>query len=289
MKILDIDFLIIGATKSATTWLQRSLQLDPMVYMPNPELHFFSREYERGEDWYCEQFKVPATARLVGEKSNSYLESIEAAARIHAALPSVKLIAQLRNPIERAYSDYCMLFRRGEVGREIARHLDPRSPSGSRFLGWGLYYKQLQPFLDLFPSDRLLLLLYDDMSIDPDAQVVRARNHLGLPPASSGIKVNEKVKDRDSAVLSPTLRTLFRPLKPVLAPVRETKPFKFLHALAARRTAYPPLTGELRKRLSEYFAQDVESLGRHMGRDLSAWSAEEATTSEADGAKRVLR
>ena len=47
-RMEDIDFLIIGAAKSATTWLQRSLQADPAVYMPDPELHYFSREYHRG-------------------------------------------------------------------------------------------------------------------------------------------------------------------------------------------------------------------------------------------------
>ena len=56
MRLDDIDFLIIGATKSATTWLQKSLQIDPQVAMPDPELHYFSREFDRGDDWYLAQF-----------------------------------------------------------------------------------------------------------------------------------------------------------------------------------------------------------------------------------------
>ena len=75
MLMEDIDFLIIGATKSATTWLQRSLQADPLVSMPDPELHYFSREYSRGDDWYLSQFAATASPSLSGEKSNSYLES----------------------------------------------------------------------------------------------------------------------------------------------------------------------------------------------------------------------
>src|SRR5882672_5350922 len=55
MQMNDIDFLIIGATKSATTWLQQCLQQDPSIYMPDPELHYFSREFHRGDKWYLDQ------------------------------------------------------------------------------------------------------------------------------------------------------------------------------------------------------------------------------------------
>ena len=75
MTLDDIDFLIIGATKSATTWLQKSLQTDPRIAMPEPELHYFSREFDRGDDWYLAQFPKNAAGLVAGEKSNSYLES----------------------------------------------------------------------------------------------------------------------------------------------------------------------------------------------------------------------
>ena len=123
MKLADIDFLVIGATKSATTWLQRSLQADPDVFMPDPELHYFSRELQLGDDWYLDQFAGAAPGQRIGEKSNSYLEDPQAAARIARSLPRARLVAQLRSPIERAYSDYCMMYRRGEVGRDVARYL----------------------------------------------------------------------------------------------------------------------------------------------------------------------
>ena len=82
MHFKDIDFIIIGAAKSATTWLQKQLQTDPAVYMPDPELHYFSREYDRGSDWYFSQFNEELKDRVVGEKSNSYLYEPEAAARL---------------------------------------------------------------------------------------------------------------------------------------------------------------------------------------------------------------
>ena len=125
MQLKDIDFVIIGAAKSATTWLQTQLQSDPSVYMPDPELHYFSREYARGTDWYLSQFAEGRRDKLVGEKSNSYLYVPEAAARLHRDVPQAKLIAQLRHPVERAYSSYCMLYRRGQVGGDIEKYLNP--------------------------------------------------------------------------------------------------------------------------------------------------------------------
>ena len=147
MQFSDIDFIIIGAAKCATTWLQTQLQSDTAVYMPDPELHYFSREYTRGQDWYLSQFTEEGIGRTVGEKSNSYLDVPEAAVRLHRDLPQVKLIAQLRNPVERAYSDYCMLFRRGEVGADIEAHLDPSLAEDNRFLIGGHYASQLQPYI----------------------------------------------------------------------------------------------------------------------------------------------
>ena len=73
MQAEDINFLIIGAAKSATTWLQQTLQADPAVSMPDPELHYFSRFYDRGHNWYFDQFPKTEGKKLIGEKSNSYL------------------------------------------------------------------------------------------------------------------------------------------------------------------------------------------------------------------------
>ena len=82
----NIRFLIFGAAKSATTWLQRSLERSPTISMPSPELHYFSDEYHRGADWYLSQFDFSKPDAIVGEKSNTYLTQPEAAERIREAL-----------------------------------------------------------------------------------------------------------------------------------------------------------------------------------------------------------
>ncbi|WP_265518333.1 sulfotransferase family protein [Nitratireductor luteus] len=287
MTFDDIHFLIIGATKSATTWLQRSLQADPVVSMPDPELHYFSREFARGDDWYLAQFPLNDGERVVGEKSNSYLERPEAADRIARKVPNAKLVVQLRNPVERAYSDYCMMYRRGEVGSDIERYLDPTLSHDTRLIGAGLYYRQLQIYFDRFPDERILVTLYETVGACPKEQLARVRNFLGLSDDGSDHLLRGKVKDKTVPMLSPAMRRLFRPLKPVVAPLRETTSFRRLHAAFAKEIHYPPLPNALRQRLIDHYEPDVDMLGRLLRRDLSHWLRGSLEMPGSDGERRA--
>lgn len=280
MKMDNLDFLIIGATKSATTWLQRSLQADPAVFMPDPELHYFSREYHRGDAWYFAQFAGAAEDRLIGEKSNSYLESAEAAKRIARALPWARLVVQLRNPIDRAYSDYCMMYRRGEVGRDVERYLDPRRPQETRLLTAGLYHGQLSRYYDLFPAERILVTLFETIRTAPERQSAAVRIFLGLPDRAATF-VEGKVKDKTTPMLSPMLRRLLRPMKPAVAPLRNTPYFRKVHAIFAAEIQYPPFPDRLRRQLRDFYSRDVEALGGLIGRDLSGWLDGAARSADA--------
>ena len=271
MMLQDIDFLIIGATKSATTWLQKSLQADPAVFMPDPELHYFSREFERGDEWYLHHFDEAAGFRAIGEKSNSYLEDAAAAERIAQKLPRAKLVAQLRSPVERAYSDYCMMFRRGEVGRDVARYLDPRRPQETRLLRAGFYARQLQVYYDRFPAEKLLVTFYEAIRTGAEEQLATVRAFLSLPADPTAQFVQRKVKDKTTPMLSPGLRRILGPMKPMAAPFRASTLFRSLHSALAGEIRYSPLPEDVRNRLVDYYASDVEALGRLIGRDLSGW------------------
>lgn len=271
MRMQDVDFLIIGATKSATTWLQRSLQADPLVSMPDPELHYFSREYGRGDEWYLSQFPANGSALITGEKSNSYLEDQAAAGRIASKLPNVKLVAQLRNPVERAYSHYCMMYRRGEVSQHIEAYLEPHKSSDPRLINGGFYCRQLRAYYDRFPSERLLVTFYETIKAQPEQQLAAVRTFLGLPAGELSKAISSKVKDKTTPMLSPGLRHLLSPIKPAVAPFRDNRYFRKLHAALATEISYSPFPDEIRNRLIDYYAPDVEALGRLVGRDLSGW------------------
>jgi hypothetical protein len=265
------DFIIVGAPKAATTWLLTMLQQQPRVYMPAPELHFFSREHERGRDWYAAQFAAARPGQLVGEKSASYLADPRAAARIRAALPEVRLIVQLRNPVERAYSDYCMLLRRGEVDAEIGRYLDSERTPLRRFLDDGLYARHLAAFLELFPRERLKILLYDDIKRDPAGVFDEVTSFLGLVDPVRPDGPGKRVKDKEAPMLPLAVRRLLAPLKGAARPWRGHPLFERARALLAQPVLYPPLDDALRRRLGAFYAADVRALERLLGRDLGGW------------------
>lgn len=271
MNITDVNFLIIGATKSATTWLQRSLQKDPDILMPDPEVHFFSREFHRGQDWYLAQFPSHEGQPFIGEKSNSYLEAPLAASRIHASLGDVKLLAQLRNPIDRAYSDYCMLFRRGEVNSDIAQYLDPRTAADNRFLRGGRYHRQLERYYDLFPSSQLLVVFYEDLLVQPEAQLRKVRHYLGALNDSYASPVTGRIKDKNMPIVGGSHSSYLKWLKPVVSPFRSTRAYKAAKRRFSQTVEYSPLGTELRARLVDYYSEDTEKLGKVIGRDLSGW------------------
>lgn len=272
MKMHDVDFLIIGAAKSATTWLQAQLQAASSIYMPDPELHYFSRKYARGEKWYIEQFKTAQGTRLVGEKSNSYLSDPKAANRIHNALPNIKLIAQLRNPIDRAYSDYCMLFRRGEVGPDIENYLDPNKATENRFLNDGNYAHQLQPYIDLFGKDCLLVLDFQNVAKHPKGQINAMCQHLDFDISLTMAAPTGKVKDKTIERISPQMRKQLSWLKPMVKPFRQAKAFRAVWASLAKKPEYPVLPPKLRNIMQEYYSDTNAQLEKITDWSIDHWS-----------------
>lgn len=265
------SFVIIGAAKAATTWLSSVLRQQPVVFMPEPEVHFFNRNFERGLSWYAEWFAAASNGQLIGEKSASYLADPAVPARLARLLPDLRLIVQLRNPIERAYSDYCMLLRRGEVDTDVARYVDPHRTPTRRFVDDGLYARHLRHFLDFYPREQVKILLYDDIARSPDTVLRDVAQFIDLadpvmPAARAG-----RVKDKETPMLPLSARRLLRPLKGAARPLRKNDLFCRLHGWLARPISYPSLPDESRRRLAAYYEDDVHQLGHLINRDLGGW------------------
>lgn len=263
-------FIVIGAAKSATTWINYQLQHNPCIFMPGPEPHYFSTEFHRGPDWYEDFFAAADADQVVGEKSADYLAHPEAARRIAQRLPEARLVVQLRNPIDRAYSDYCMFFRRGAVTPHPERYLIRSETSIPRFLEDGLYFRHLSRFLDFFPREQISIIFYDDIKIRPDEVIGQVCDHIGAPRTPS-LNAGGPVKFKEAPMLPLTLRRLLRPVKHLAEPWRQNSWFEAARSKFARPVDYPPLTDDLRRRLSEYYAYDVAELSEMLGRDMRCW------------------
>jgi hypothetical protein len=267
------DFVVIGAVKSATTWLHAQLQANPGIYLPDPEPHFFSREYQLGFEFYSHFFKSAGPGLLRGEKSADYLAHPLAPARLAEVLPNAPLVVQLRNPVERAYSDYKMLYRRGTIRKGPEAYLTSSSTEHRRFLDDGLYARHLRRWFKYFPQRAIKILLYEDVKTDPESTIRAVCRHIGAPEHYAPDLASQRYNDGSSKLLPLGMRRWLKPFKGVVKPLRTNPAFEKARNLLADEIAYPPLTAELRAWLVNFYASDVAELSDLIGRDLTAWGA----------------
>jgi hypothetical protein len=169
--------------KGGTTSLQRLLEHHPGAFLPPAkELHYFSLHYNQGEAWYRQQFAGAAVGQRCGEITPYYLFHPAAPQRIAALLPNVKLVLLLRNPVERALSQYFHSVRLGLEPLELEAALAAeeqrlagaeevlvaadgrhRSHQEHSYLARSRYEQQLQRFEALFPAEQLLVLRSEDL------------------------------------------------------------------------------------------------------------------------------
>jgi Sulfotransferase family len=180
------QFVILGAAKSASTWLHLSLRQHPAVYMPGGETPFFEDPYYQEGDLSAlgaELQSAPPDA-VVGIKCPNYLCTPECAPRLAKYLPHARLIAILRNPVDRAVSQYYHLIRSGRFPmlpadtaftRYLAGQFDP--PYAQQIvMGFGLYAEGIANYRRVFPPEQLLILTDLDMrnsSLDVFKRVCR--------------------------------------------------------------------------------------------------------------------
>ena len=216
------DFIVFGAAKSGTTSLYGRLSEHPFVepcttrdgrFGNTKEVRFFDYNWYRGSDWYRSHFPLERSRRefeaehgrpfLTGEGSPTYISNLWAPARVRQTVPDVKLIAVLRNPVDRAYSHFQFSRRDGTeecesfedaVAREEGRlqpewermAADPRYNSwnfgGWSYLARGRYAEQIERWLARFPREQFLFLKAEDLFADQQQALDTLHEFLGLSP-----------------------------------------------------------------------------------------------------------
>jgi hypothetical protein len=168
----QLDFLIVGAQKSGSTSLRAFLEEQKKdIFILNRELHFWNRngQYQDGVglNAYLENFAEAKPNQIKGEKSPSYLVSKEAPERIHKHFPEVKIIAILRNPIDRAYSAYWHGRRVGAIetsttfGEAVRNYKVNQGKPYGDMVTPGYYSEQIARYLSFFPLKQLHVISFE--------------------------------------------------------------------------------------------------------------------------------
>src|SRR4051812_44651015 len=160
------NFAYIGTNKAGSTWLFNALARHPEVYLASDKgLYYFDHHFDKGRQWYLDHFRGADDEVAVGEISHSYLSSAEAPGRIAELNPCMRLLVCLREPVDRAFSDYLDLVKNGQFDGPFSAALE----QFPRLLDRGRYATHLQRYLDLFPREQVHVSLFDDLRTDPQA------------------------------------------------------------------------------------------------------------------------
>jgi hypothetical protein len=178
------NFLYVGTSKAGSTWLFNVLATHPDVQLADSKgLYYFDHHFDRGREWYLSHF-AGADRTAVGEISHSYLSSAEAPSRIAALDPGMRLLVCLREPVDRAFSDYLDLVKNQRFDGPFEEALD-RFPG---LLDRGRYATHLRRYLAEFPREQIHVGLFDDLKEDPHGYADEVFDFLGvrrltLPPS----------------------------------------------------------------------------------------------------------
>ncbi|EBA13097.1 sulfotransferase family protein [Roseobacter sp. CCS2] len=174
------DYIFIGPHKSGTTWIDNYLRHRGDVCLPEAtkETFFFDKQYHKGWDWYASLYgKRTPEHKICVEVAPSLLDKPEAAQRVAEDLPNVKVIGTLRNPIDRAIAHYFHYLKGGEPDWGFRKMAENHPAMVSN----GLYYKNLNMWVELLGRDQVRLLNYHDLNTSPDGYVRKICDVLDLP------------------------------------------------------------------------------------------------------------
>ncbi|GAA3567306.1 sulfotransferase [Nonomuraea rosea] len=285
------DFLIVGVPKSGTTALHAALQLHPDLFMsPVKEpKHFLTdgpppttggpgdAETYREHIWrrpdYEALFAAAPAGALTGEATPFYLYDLDAQRRIRAAVPDARLIVILRDPVERAHSNWTHLWSAGlepldDVVRACAEEPHRIAAGWAHFwhyVGLGRYGEQLAHLFTLFPREQVLIFRYRDLVDRPAETLDRICGFLGVRQGLLTDLPKENVTAHPEA--NPRHRMLSSVRRRLPAPLARPIENLLQHRGRSRR----PLTWEQRRRLLPYFTEDILLLQEVTGEDFSDW------------------
>lgn len=277
------DFIIIGAAKAGTTSLHYYLDQHSQISMswPKETNHFTRANYKSNLEWYKNCF--PDRPGLRGEASPTYSHfpaCKDVPERICDVLPQVKLIYLVRDPVERAVSNYYHKYFNRTESRNIERAFAEIDSLDDPYIAPGRYAMQLERFMSFFPLSQIMIFDNRDLKQARESTVGSVLSFLGVEPDISSKHLTREIKDRSKSVRVSRAAAYASHSAPAdigrrLLPVRAREP---LYA-AARRVLSPTgavkptgLSPEMRERVGGFFREDAARFRELTARPFAHWS-----------------
>ena len=272
------NFIVIGAHKAATTSINYYLGQHPEIYLiPNKGQDTLARcDINSLEDIaeYLQQYNQVTNEIAWGEVSSVYLHGRGVAQRIKNLFPQVKIIAILRNPVDRAYSH---AFHNQAYTKKELKNIKSIILKSEKILKPGYYYNHLKTYFQLFEREQIKIMLYDDLVYRPDYFFEELFTFLGVNNSfrpsmkrklhKGNVKVNGITRNSLTYFRSHNnaMKTFVKfLLYPILPQVKQL-------ILQKIHLSLPPLSSELRKNLLEIYHDDIVKLQELTNFDYSHW------------------
>ncbi len=278
------NLFLVGAAKAGTTSVYDELARHPAIYMsPMKEPHFFSQiepapswaaffPHVTDEDEYLALFEGAANEELLGEASTSYLWDRRAAERIKGVVPEARILIVLRDPVDRAYSQYWNDVREGLDRRSFLEALAEEQRSGpgawgvsSLYIDCGRYADQVARYLDRFGAG-VQVLFFEDFVRDQAGTMAQIHSFLGVQPAAADVaprKLNPTALPRN--LLSGALLASGGVRRVARATVPRSLRSRLRRALV-KEASPPPMDGRARTLLTEIYRPEVARLAELLGK-----------------------
>lgn len=277
------DFIVIGAMKCATSTVCAYLEDHPEVFMvANGEPRFFSHDehFARGYSWYESLFEGKRNERICGEGSNDYAAGAlypEAAARMAAYHPTLKLIYMVRHPLDRMSSAW--IQDRSVLGDKVGATLDAAVTTWpERYIDQSLYWKNLQRYRACYPDDQIFIGFMEDLATDRDAFFARLTSFLGVS-ASQTIQRSHMNASQGKRIPSPAYTFVNR--LPFVATLKRAVPKSLRRAVKERMLSRsvdgkPAFSSSVLAHIMPVVQQDAAAFLGHCGRDPRLWNLDAA-------------
>jgi len=294
------NFLIIGAQKAGSTWLASQVRQHPDIFLPAGEVHYFNlkQNYRKGAGWYQKHFAAAESEELIGEKTPNYLwvTSSEMPSdfgthlpfihrNIYCQLPESKLIVTLRNPVERAISAVNHYYREGQISPLL--NIDgilvgDQQHWANKFgvIEMGLYHRQIQAYLEIFETDQMLLLIFEEDIVDkPMIGLQKVFDFLQIEANFQPQSVNQKINQyQQTRLISTLLRHYLPSIYPRVKSLKSYIPRALFDYLSGPKTTRARPTKTTIRKLYQLYELENNRLFQFLGREVPSWRIEAAYT-----------
>ncbi len=268
-----LDFVVIGAHKSGTTALFQYLRQHPQIFLPpEKEIAFFSNEdwFVKGWDPFARQFFSQAQPdQLIGTVTPQYMAYPQVPERLFDLMPEIKLIALLRNPIDRAQSHYRMAVRTGHEQRSFEQAVAQclKVSASADYLSLGEYGRILEPYARTFGRDKLLVAFTEQLECQPEVLFWDLCGFLGIESTFVPPNLGQRYHAGGTRQRWPWLLPALKAMRPVWIlwqkiPEQHKGDLRLWYHTQVNVAAEPApeLCSEMRRKLADHFRDDVKKL-----------------------------